>query len=108
MPHFWINQLFLPPLKVCDLLRNRCAIYPGIAVRFAPELLCDLTRILQLYLIKSININSELVAAAQKAYEQGTSEMQASGAIRKLCPGHLFTKLFGEMRSHTRFLINLD
>jgi len=28
------------------LLRNRCAIYPGITVRFAPELLCDLTRIL--------------------------------------------------------------
>lgn len=47
MPHFGINQLFLSPLKVCDLLRNRCAIYPGITVRFAPELLCDLTRILQ-------------------------------------------------------------
>ena len=49
MPHFWINQLFLSPLKVCDLLRNRCAIYPGITVRFAPELLCDLTRILQFF-----------------------------------------------------------
>lgn len=34
MPHFGINQLFLSPLKVCDLLRNRCAIYPGITVRF--------------------------------------------------------------------------
>ena len=46
MPHFGINQLFLSPLKVCDLLRNCCAIYPGITVRFAPELLCDLPRIL--------------------------------------------------------------
>lgn len=44
---------------------------------------------LLLYLIKSINIKSELVAAAQKAYEQGTSEMQASGAIRKIVPWSL-------------------
>jgi len=47
MPHFGINQSFLSPLIVCDLLRNRCAIYSGITVRFAPDLLCDLTRILQ-------------------------------------------------------------
>jgi len=50
-PHFGINQLFFFPLIVCDLLRNRCAIYSGITVRFAPELLCDLTRILQFTLL---------------------------------------------------------
>ena len=71
MPHFGINQLFLSPLIVCDLLRNRCAICSGITVRFAPELLCDLTRILHPNKIDPKTRKGKIVRAISDLQEKG-------------------------------------
>jgi len=42
-----LTSVFSPP-RVCDLLRNQCAECPGITVRFTPELVCGMERILHL------------------------------------------------------------
>lgn len=39
-----------------------------------------------LYLIKAVDIRSDLVEAAEKAYQSGSSLMEKSGAIRKVVP----------------------
>lgn len=41
---------------------------------------------LLLYLIRAIPLPQELIEAAEAAYQQGTSLMQKSGAIRKIVP----------------------
>jgi len=41
---------------------------------------------LLLYLIRAIPLHSELIEAAEKAYTVGSSQMEKSGAIRKVVP----------------------
>jgi hypothetical protein len=41
---------------------------------------------LLLYIIRAIPLRPELVEAAEKAYQNGTSLMEKSGAIRKIAP----------------------
>ena len=41
---------------------------------------------LLMYLIRSIPLKKDLIEAAEKAYQTGSSQMEKSGAIRKVAP----------------------
>lgn len=52
---------------------------------------------LLMYLIRAISLKKELVEAAEKAYQTGSSQMEKSGAIRKAVPwSEVYRVLWGE------------
>ena len=56
-----LTSVFSPPSLLCDLLWNHCANSTGFTVRFAPESLCDLLRILQFIEDGSVPQDSKVV-----------------------------------------------
>jgi deoxyribodipyrimidine photolyase-like uncharacterized protein len=52
---------------------------------------------LLLYLIRAIPLRPELVEAAEKAYQNGSSLMEKSGAIRKIAPwSEIYKAIWGK------------
>jgi hypothetical protein len=52
------------PESLCDMLRNHCAHYHGITVRYTPESLCGMERILHLIHHQPFAIRSSILTDA--------------------------------------------